>query len=131
MAENHQKRLSKGSKGRQSSPSWGSGPAIGRVRHGNRTVMSNRPGLNTLPRIAACYVALLLAIVAGLMFRPFSRILMGLLYGWLGLFFVFALAVFASCIVLSLAVANRALQRDPESGPMGRESGVYDRWLDG
>jgi hypothetical protein len=102
--------------------------------------MVNREATNLLPRILGLYVAGLFAIVAATAFCPFGKLVVWLLIAWVGLYFVFALAVFSAPFVL-MAVAlchwgARVLRRlghailwsKPE---LGESPGVWDRWLDG
>ena len=83
-------------------------------------------------QVVVCYLGVLFANVAGLMDRPFSKVLTFLLFAWTGVFFLFALAVFAFCIVRPLVPLHREFRDGPASElPSPTFNGMWDRELDG
>src|SRR4051794_670108 len=67
-------------------------------------VMTTRTTTIRPYRIAALHVAGLVTFIAGMAFAPFSKVLLGLMMMWVGLTFVFSLAVFAvTCLLFALA----------------------------
>lgn len=109
---------------------------------GVTSILANIRPLPIRPyRLVAFYVGGLIGIVAALIARPFSDLLVGLLMVWVGVFFAFSLVVFAVAytifgLVLYRLVSDRVRRlrfaKPASSKPSGLGStGTWDRWMDG
>lgn len=87
------------------------------------------------------YVGLILTTVAALLVWPFSVTLMGLLFFWIGVFFLFSCAVllltvpFLAGSLWGQCAAKAGGSRKPLKQKQGQavatDPGLWDPWLDG
>lgn len=103
-----------------------------------------------LPRLIGSYLLGLFSVVAGLLFFPFSDVLMVLLFFLVGSFFLVSLIILSATSFLlavgffrairqalfgrhnsyAIGIASRRGDRQHKPGLAGASSDLWDRWLD-